>query len=92
MEVMDHCLKETCDESQVKRCIHVGLLCVQKLAEDRPITPLVALMLATEGMILPDPEEPGFFLEGNCRRSDPQSCTSPPSSNATVTITDLEAR
>ncbi|XP_042063454.1 G-type lectin S-receptor-like serine/threonine-protein kinase At4g27290 isoform X1 [Salvia splendens] len=92
MEVMDHCLKETCDESQVKRCIHVGLLCVQKLAEDRPITPSVALMLATEGMILPDPEEPGFFLEGSCRRSDPQSCTRPPTSNATVTITDLEAR
>ncbi|XP_042059084.1 G-type lectin S-receptor-like serine/threonine-protein kinase At4g27290 [Salvia splendens] len=92
MEVMDHCLKETCDESQVKRCIQVGLLCVQKLAEDRPITPSVALMLATEGGILPDPEEPGFFLEGSCRRSDPQSCTTPPSTNATVTITDLEAR
>ncbi|KAL1563660.1 G-type lectin S-receptor-like serine/threonine-protein kinase0 [Salvia divinorum] len=93
MEVMDHCLKGTCDETQVKRCIHVGLLCVQKLAEDRPIMPSVALMLATEGRILPDPEEPGFFMEGSCRRSNLQSCaTSPPSMNATLTITDLEAR
>ncbi|KAL8506030.1 hypothetical protein ACS0TY_017040 [Phlomoides rotata] len=30
LELMDECLKDTFVESEVKRCIHVGLLCVQK--------------------------------------------------------------
>ncbi|XP_042041317.1 G-type lectin S-receptor-like serine/threonine-protein kinase At4g27290 [Salvia splendens] len=34
-ELMDECLSNTFIESQVKRCIHVGLLCVKKFAEDR---------------------------------------------------------
>ncbi|KAG6387366.1 hypothetical protein SASPL_152553 [Salvia splendens] len=91
MEVMDECLKETCDESQVKRCIHVGLLCVQKLADDRPIMQSVVLMLATDGAILPDPKEPGYFVETS---SQTQDSTSPriELENATITITDLEAR
>ncbi|KAG6385508.1 hypothetical protein SASPL_154344 [Salvia splendens] len=80
MEVMDECLKETCDESQMKRCIHVGLLCIQKLADDRPIMPSVVLMLATDGAVVPDPKEPGYFVILNELE------------NATITITDLEAR
>ncbi|XP_057790586.1 G-type lectin S-receptor-like serine/threonine-protein kinase At4g27290 [Salvia miltiorrhiza] len=88
MEMMDDCLKGTCVESQVKRCIHVGLLCVQNLAEDRPIMPSVVLMLATDGAILPEPNEPGYFIERS------RSCKSPSikSEDGTVTITDLEGR
>ncbi|CAA3030998.1 G-type lectin S-receptor-like serine threonine-kinase At4g27290 [Olea europaea subsp. europaea] len=33
MEITDDCLKQSYDESQVLRCIHVALLFVQKLAE-----------------------------------------------------------
>ncbi|KAH6775702.1 hypothetical protein C2S52_013263 [Perilla frutescens var. hirtella] len=92
MEVMDECLKETYIESQVKRCIHVGLLCVQKYVEERPLMSSVVLMLATDGAFLPEPNEPGFFIERSC--SPVQSCTSPSimSENETLTITDLEAR
>ncbi|XP_057797288.1 G-type lectin S-receptor-like serine/threonine-protein kinase At4g27290 [Salvia miltiorrhiza] len=92
MEMMDECLKETCVESQVKRCIHVGLLCVQNLAEDRPIMPSVVLMLATDGAILPEPNEPGYYIGGSYI---PPPSWKPPtikSESGTLTITDLEAR
>ncbi|KAK6132612.1 hypothetical protein DH2020_033642 [Rehmannia glutinosa] len=92
LELMDESLKDTFIESQVKRCIHVGLLCVQKFAEDRPVMSSVIFMLGTDGAILPEPKEPGFFME---RSSSPvRSCTSPSmnSGRETMSITDLEAR
>lgn len=91
MEVMDECLKETFVEPEVKRCIHVGLLCVQKLADDRPIMPSVVLMLATDGAILPDPKEPGYFVETSSQTQDSMSPRIE-LENAMITITDLEAR
>ncbi|KAK6132614.1 hypothetical protein DH2020_033644 [Rehmannia glutinosa] len=63
LELMDECFKDTFVESQVKRCIQVGLLCVQKFAEDRPDMSSVIFMLGTDGAILPEPKEPGFFIE-----------------------------
>lgn len=61
---MDTCLTaDTFVESQVLRCIQVGLLCVQKLPEDRPDMSLVVFMLANEGVALPQPRQPGFFTE-----------------------------
>ncbi|KAK6154369.1 hypothetical protein DH2020_008617 [Rehmannia glutinosa] len=92
LELMDECFKDTFVESQVKRCIQVGLLCVQKFAEDRPDMSSVIFMLGTDGAILPEPKEPGFFIE---RSSSPvRDCTSPSkmSYKETMTITDLEAR
>ncbi|KAK6132744.1 hypothetical protein DH2020_033549 [Rehmannia glutinosa] len=92
LELMDECFNDTFIESQVKRCIQVGLLCVQKFAEDRPDMSSVIFMLGTDGAILPEPKEPGFFIE---RSSSPvRNCTSPSkrSYKGTMTITDLEAR
>ncbi|KAL0320724.1 UNVERIFIED_CONTAM: G-type lectin S-receptor-like serine/threonine-protein kinase [Sesamum radiatum] len=72
-ELMDECLSDTFVESEVKRCVQVGLLCVQKYAEDRPVMSSVLLMLGTEGSILPEPKEPGFFMEGSSISA--RSCT-----------------
>ncbi|KAK6132852.1 hypothetical protein DH2020_033403 [Rehmannia glutinosa] len=72
LELMDECLNDTFIESQVKRCIQVGLLCVQKFAEDRPDMSSVIFMLGTDGAILPEPKEPGFFIE---RSSSPGCLT-----------------
>ncbi|KAJ0079010.1 hypothetical protein Patl1_24123 [Pistacia atlantica] len=46
-----------------KRCIQVGLLCVQKFPENRPYMSSVVFMLANEDVALPRPREPGFFTE-----------------------------
>ena len=62
-ELMDPCLEDSSVEYQVLRCTHVGLLCVQKFSEDRPTMNSVVLMLANEGAKLPQPKQPGFFIE-----------------------------
>ncbi|XP_057790553.1 G-type lectin S-receptor-like serine/threonine-protein kinase At4g27290 isoform X3 [Salvia miltiorrhiza] len=92
MEMMDECLMATCVESQVTRCIHVGLLCVQNFAEDRPIMPSVVLMLASDGALLPEPNEPGYYIEGSCSPSRSSKSPCIKSENGTLTFTDLEAR
>ncbi|KAL8506020.1 hypothetical protein ACS0TY_017033 [Phlomoides rotata] len=92
LELMDECLKDTIVESEVKRCIHVGLLCVQKFVEDRPEMSSALFMLGMDGAILPEPGEPGFFVESS---SNPvRNSTSPGmmSVGNSITITDLEAR
>lgn len=66
---MDQCLEDSYVESEVLRCIQVGLLCAQKLPNDRPAMSSVVLMLGTEGPILPQPKQPGFFTE----RSSPDA-------------------
>ncbi|XP_056172879.1 G-type lectin S-receptor-like serine/threonine-protein kinase At4g27290 isoform X3 [Syzygium oleosum] len=63
MELVDVSLCNSVVKSQAERCIHVGLLCVQKFPEDRPIMSSVVFMLANEGATLPQPKEPGFFME-----------------------------
>ncbi|KAK2654727.1 hypothetical protein Ddye_014583 [Dipteronia dyeriana] len=62
LEVKDVCLEDSI-ESQVLRCIQVGLLCVQIFPEDRPKMSSVVFMLANEGLLLPQPKQPGFFTE-----------------------------
>ncbi|KAG2292045.1 hypothetical protein Bca52824_038714 [Brassica carinata] len=40
------------------RCIHIGLLCVQDRAEDRPEMSSVMVMLGSETTTLPEPKQP----------------------------------
>ncbi|KAG2326909.1 hypothetical protein Bca52824_009637 [Brassica carinata] len=40
------------------RCIHIGLLCVQDRAEDRPEISSVMVMLGSETTTLPEPKQP----------------------------------
>ncbi|KAK3025356.1 hypothetical protein RJ639_043865 [Escallonia herrerae] len=63
IELMDSCLEDSYVESQVQACIQVGLLCVQKLPKDRPGMSSVVFMLGNEGVTLPEPQQPGFFIE-----------------------------
>ncbi|KAG6790515.1 hypothetical protein POTOM_006671 [Populus tomentosa] len=56
-------ISDLCVESQVLRCIQVGVMCVQKLTEDRPAMSSVIFMLESEGAVLPQPKQPGFFIE-----------------------------
>ncbi|BBH01871.1 protein serine/threonine kinase [Prunus dulcis] len=63
LELMDECLEDSYVEFEVQRCIQVGLLCVQKMPADRPAMSSVVFMLGNEGATLPQPKEPGFFIE-----------------------------
>ncbi|KAF9667033.1 hypothetical protein SADUNF_Sadunf16G0290700 [Salix dunnii] len=58
-ELMDPILRESCSKDQVLRCIHVGLLCVEDNAMDRPNMSDVITMLTSEAQ-LRLPKQPTF--------------------------------
>ncbi|WRX29400.1 Serine-threonine/tyrosine-protein kinase [Theobroma cacao] len=91
MELIDDALRNFCLPSEVQRCIHVGLLCVQQRPEDRPHMSSVILMLGSENA-LPQPKQPGFFTGRNMPEAECSSSNSKSSSANECTITLLKAR
>ncbi|KAL4570010.1 hypothetical protein LXL04_025659 [Taraxacum kok-saghyz] len=61
IELVDASIRKSCVISEILRSIHVGLLCVQHHAEDRPTMLAVLLMLTSDGT-LPPPTEPAVNL------------------------------
>ncbi|PQQ13366.1 G-type lectin S-receptor-like serine/threonine-protein kinase [Prunus yedoensis var. nudiflora] len=70
LELMDPTLKDSCTEDQLFRCFHVGLLCVEENAADRPSMSDVVSMLTTETISLPLPTRPAFVIRRNVIESD----------------------
>ncbi|XP_050288374.1 G-type lectin S-receptor-like serine/threonine-protein kinase At1g11330 isoform X2 [Quercus robur] len=60
LALIDPMISEPCYEMEILRCIHVGLLCVQEFAKDRPTTSTVISMLKSEIVDLPHPKKPAF--------------------------------
>lgn len=48
--------------SDMIRCIHIGLLCVQENEVDRPTMASVVLMLSSCSLSLPVPSKPAFLM------------------------------
>ncbi|KAK9048819.1 hypothetical protein SSX86_032215 [Deinandra increscens subsp. villosa] len=91
LNLVDECLVESINISQVQRSIHVGLLCVQRYPEDRPNMTSVIMMLGSEGP-MPPPKEPGFYV-GKTKKDITESSSSyGRSSNNELTITMLDGR
>uniref|UniRef100_A0A2N9FDR8 non-specific serine/threonine protein kinase n=2 Tax=Fagus sylvatica TaxID=28930 RepID=A0A2N9FDR8_FAGSY len=72
LELLDEVISDSFTLSEVLRCIHVGLLCVQQQPSDRPDMSSVVLMLGSESL-LPSPKQPGFYTERNPPEAD--SCS-----------------
>jgi hypothetical protein len=53
-------IREPCFEMEILRSIHVGLLCVQESAKDRPTVSIVISMLKSEIIDLPLPKQLAF--------------------------------
>ncbi|XP_043688761.1 cysteine-rich receptor-like protein kinase 10 [Telopea speciosissima] len=62
LELMDPLLVETHNASEVLRCINVGLLCVKEDSTDRPTMSHVILVLRSESLSLPQPQQPAFSV------------------------------
>ncbi|XP_059661596.1 G-type lectin S-receptor-like serine/threonine-protein kinase At4g27290 isoform X1 [Cornus florida] len=91
LELVDSCLENSYIESQILRCIQVGLLCIQKLPKDRPTMSSVVFMLGNEGVPLPEPKQPGFFVERSSIVAETSSGERSHTGDA-LTITMIEAR
>ncbi|KAL8487344.1 hypothetical protein ACS0TY_023862 [Phlomoides rotata] len=60
VELVDTCLNDKFERTEVLRSTQVGLLCVQQNPEDRPSMSSVVWMLENEGEF-PEAKQPGFF-------------------------------
>ncbi|XP_021808507.1 G-type lectin S-receptor-like serine/threonine-protein kinase At4g27290 isoform X2 [Prunus avium] len=89
LELIDTRLGSSYTLSEVLRCIHVSLLCVQHRPEDRPTMASVLIMLGSE-IPLAQPKQPGFFIETESLEAG----VSPGNQWSTnkISITLLEAR
>ncbi|XP_023769366.2 G-type lectin S-receptor-like serine/threonine-protein kinase At4g27290 [Lactuca sativa] len=92
VELVSSSLRDSCVASQVLRAVHIGLLCVQHHAEDRPTMSSVVLMLGNENY-LPPPKQPAFFAEERFV-TEINSMSSAPTLDSVneVTVTLLDAR
>lgn len=61
LDVVDPLLGGSYEACDVLRCIHIGLLCVQSFANDRPSMSEVVFMLCNETN-LPFPKQPGLVF------------------------------
>ncbi|XP_030930903.1 putative receptor-like protein kinase At4g00960 [Quercus lobata] len=84
LEIVDPLLMESCQTSEVQRCIQIGLLCVQEDPTDRPTMSIVVALLGSESMELSPPRQPALSV-GNVVPSG-LSSTTPSVNELTVSI------
>ncbi|XP_028795406.1 G-type lectin S-receptor-like serine/threonine-protein kinase At4g27290 isoform X2 [Neltuma alba] len=91
LELIDKNIEDSCNEPEVLRCIHIGLLCVQHDPEDRPTMSMVVLMLGSN-MELTEPKQPGFYARKLSIETSSSSTQLEHVSANEMTISQLEAR
>ncbi|GAV84831.1 Stress-antifung domain-containing protein/Pkinase_Tyr domain-containing protein [Cephalotus follicularis] len=81
---------------EMLRCIHIGLLCVQENADDRPTMAEVVVMLTTPTVPLSVPSQPAFWMKSSANPGiTPSDQSNPGSSQLSVdeaSITELVPR
>ncbi|KDP38970.1 hypothetical protein JCGZ_00727 [Jatropha curcas] len=91
LELVDSLLQSSFSESQVLRCINIGLLCVQRSPADRPDMSAVVVMLGSESS-LPEPKQPGFYTERNSFEAESSSSKEGKWSRNEISTTLIEPR
>ncbi|GLT56079.1 hypothetical protein SLA2020_291520 [Shorea laevis] len=91
LELIDSFVKESCTLSEVLRCIHIGLLCVQQHYKDRPSMSSVVLMLGSEAELV-QPKEPGYLFDKKSPEIDPLFIKLESSSTNELSLSVLEPR
>ncbi|PIA30480.1 hypothetical protein AQUCO_05500033v1 [Aquilegia coerulea] len=105
IEIMDKTLGDQWLESEALKCIHIGLLCLQQDASNRPTMTEVMLMLSSYTFTCPVPSQPAFYVKtsnagtdvingstNNGSEVDRSSMKSSEQSVNEVTISELEPR
>ncbi|KAK1375047.1 putative bulb-type lectin domain-containing protein [Heracleum sosnowskyi] len=94
LDFKDPTLKTTDSDvvKQLSRTVHIGLLCVQESAEDRPDMSYVISVLGNDNIPLPVPTQPAFFTGRSVLDlTSPESKSKDISVNG-MSITEMEAR
>ncbi|KAB1201234.1 Cysteine-rich receptor-like protein kinase 15 [Morella rubra] len=60
--IVDSTIRSAGLSTEMMRCIHMGLLCIQDNVADRPTMASIVLMLNSYSTTLPVPSQPAFFL------------------------------
>ncbi|XP_050288914.1 G-type lectin S-receptor-like serine/threonine-protein kinase At1g11330 isoform X3 [Quercus robur] len=92
MALVDPTIWDPCFQMEMLRCIHVGLLCVQELARDRPTMSTIISMLNSEILDLPTPKQPAFTERQIASNEEPVEMGQIKSSSCNITITTVYAR
>ncbi|XP_052201085.1 G-type lectin S-receptor-like serine/threonine-protein kinase At1g11330 isoform X9 [Diospyros lotus] len=92
VELIDSGIVSQGSQMEMLRCIHIGLLCVQEFARDRPTISMVLSMLSSEIARLPLPRQPAFTQpspspQTQSAHQNPERC-----STNKCSITIIEAR
>ncbi|GLU09098.1 hypothetical protein SLE2022_259740 [Rubroshorea leprosula] len=90
-KLIDSFVMESCNLSEVLRCIHISLLCVQQHPEDRPNMSSVVFMLGNE-TALGQPKEPGFLVDKKSLETNSSFIKLASSSTNELSLSILEAR
>ncbi|KAJ4798619.1 Serine/threonine-protein kinase [Rhynchospora pubera] len=56
--LLDEAVESTVFTTELLRCLHVALLCVQGCPDDRPSMSSVCMMLSSDSLVLPAPKKP----------------------------------
>ena len=93
LELMDPSLKDSCPPNEIfMRYVHIGLLCVQEDAYNRPTMSSVVQMFTTENTSLPKPERPAFSVGRFTNGDHVQELGFAACSNNTMTISNFSPR
>ncbi|XP_038688643.1 cysteine-rich receptor-like protein kinase 10 [Tripterygium wilfordii] len=86
LKLLDPTLTYSYSRTEVMRCIHIGLLCVQEDPAERPTMATIVLMLNSYSVSLPSPQQPAFSQ--STAEAEYISTTSESNQGATVIYCD----
>lgn len=66
LQILDPSLYDS-SRNEKRRCIHIGLLCVQDNVAKRPTMATIVLVLSSYSLTLSIPSEPAFFMDSRTR-------------------------
>ncbi|CAL5185070.1 unnamed protein product [Lathyrus oleraceus] len=89
--ILDPKMKGTYSETEVTKCIQIGLLCAQQFPDARPTIATVVSYLNNDFIELPNPQEPTFLFHGQMdAKGIPQESSSTQSISTSTALTANE--
>ncbi|XP_031474741.1 cysteine-rich receptor-like protein kinase 19 [Nymphaea colorata] len=91
-ELIDPVLRESAATSQILKCFHIGLLCVQEDPANRPTMSGIINMLESDSPILPTPQQPPLVFSSSISNSSTSMTGKNGSSKSASTNSESSSR